>query len=210
MSCTFPRLDHKWQLVGEGEAPYITTRRKIALMCAALGDSNGEAYTLHSPKNLSSASSNQMSFGHRELAIIGHWSSTSRMPERYDRSVCASELLLRNTIIQQIVAGWNMAPSYRLPATATGRLRIGKTEEQCAPDPIASQRTDAEREVSPSTLSATQTSAIAPIDDSGEIGKTETTIVETNEQNPQQNTTQTEPKTDVLALGTQALDNPII
>ena len=39
-----------------------------------------------------------MNFNQKELNIIGHWSSISKMPERYGRAVCATELLLRNTV----------------------------------------------------------------------------------------------------------------
>ena len=48
------------------------------------------------------------------------------MGERYDRSVCANELLLRNTIIQKVVQRWNMVESFRLPETVPGAGRIGK------------------------------------------------------------------------------------
>ena len=97
-----------------------------------------------------------MSFDQRELAVIGHWSSTSRMPERYDRSVCASELLLRTTTIQQIVAGWGMAPAYQLPTTVNGRVRIGKPLEQGATDPPATQAPGNDREGQCANLALTQ------------------------------------------------------
>ena len=126
MCYTSPRIDHTWQLVAQGPDPYSTARRKLALLRTSIGDPGGEAYTLHSPKNLFPNAAKQMSFGQRELAIIGHWSSTSRMPKRYDRSVCAIELLLRNTIIQQIVPGREVAPAYHLPLTVTENVRIGK------------------------------------------------------------------------------------
>ena len=88
MSYTFPRLGRKWLLVAEGPAPYSTTRRKLEILRTGLGGPNGESYTLHPQKNLSPTASNQMSFDQREMALIGHWSSASRMPERYGRSVC--------------------------------------------------------------------------------------------------------------------------
>ena len=84
----------------------------------ALGDPEGEKYTLHSPKNLLPTAANQLKFDQRELNIIGHWSSTSKMPERYDRSACANELLLRNTVIHRVREGWNIAPACHLPETA--------------------------------------------------------------------------------------------
>ena len=79
-----------------------------------------------------------MSIDQRELTIIGHWPSTSRMPERYDRSVCANELLLHNTIVQMMDAGWVLAPAYHLPATRTGHVRIGK-EPETLPPPATDQ-----------------------------------------------------------------------
>ena len=44
-----------------------------------------------------------MNFAPMELNVIGHWSSGPQLDERYDRSVCANELLIRNTIIQKMV-----------------------------------------------------------------------------------------------------------
>ena len=121
-----PRVNHLWDLERAKAAPYSITRRKLALLCTALGGPNGESYTLRPPKNLFPIAANQMNFDQRELNIIGHWSSSSRIPERYDRAVCATELLLRNAIIQKFVSGWDLTPSFHLPETATDHHRIGK------------------------------------------------------------------------------------
>lgn len=82
LAFTFMKTDHNWEVVAAEPAPYSTTRRKLAIVCAALGGKDGEAYPLHSPKNLLPTAANQLSFDQRELNIIGHWSSTSRMPGR--------------------------------------------------------------------------------------------------------------------------------
>ena len=112
---TSPRIDHMWQLESAVGASYAPTRRKLALMCTALGDTSGESHTLHSPKNFLPTAAMQRNFNTRELNIIGHWSSSSKMPERYDRSVCSNELLLRNTIMSKFNEGWTTAPSFHLP-----------------------------------------------------------------------------------------------
>ena len=67
-----------------------------------------------------------MNFNTRELNAIGHWPSPSKIDERYDRSVCANELSLRNAIIRKIIEGRAKGPSFRLPECASGDLRIGK------------------------------------------------------------------------------------
>ena len=74
----------KWRTPPPGPT-YSTTRTKLALLCLGLGDEKGGACTLHSPKNPLQAAANQMRFGQREMAIVGRWPSTSRMPEKYDR-----------------------------------------------------------------------------------------------------------------------------
>ena len=219
MSYTFPRLDRKWLLVAEGPAPYSTTRRKLAILRTGLGDSKGESYTLQSPKNLFPAASNQMSLGRREMTIIGHWPSTSRMPERYDRIVCASELMLRNKIVQRIDAGWGVAPAYRLPATVAGHLRIGKPETPDTPADMATAKqcneqgaecalpTDGELGCNDRPIDK-----VAECSHDGTRGKvegTQSTGSGTLELAPTQTDTQADPKNDVLALGTQALGNPI-
>ena len=127
-SFTFTRLGHSWKLIAAGPSPYVTTRRKLAILRLALGDEEGEKYTPHSPKNLFPTAANQLSFEQRELNIIGHWSSSSKMPERYDRSACANELLLRNTIVQRIKTGREVAPPFHLPHAVAGAQRIGRED----------------------------------------------------------------------------------
>ena len=47
-SYTFMRLDHAWELLAAEPATYVTTRRKLAILCVALGDPEGEKYTMRS------------------------------------------------------------------------------------------------------------------------------------------------------------------
>ena len=141
-SFVFPRLNRKWELERAEGAAYSITRRKLALICSGLEDTDAELYKLHSPKNFLPTAATQMNFAPRELIVIGHWSSGSRMNERYDRSVCANELLLRNTIIQKVISGWTMVDSFCLPETVAGDDRIGKfpvaSTPEVAPTPSGS------------------------------------------------------------------------
>ena len=126
---TSRRANRERELGSADPFHYSETRRKLALLCAALGDPNGESHTLRSPKNLFPTSANQVKFDTPELHIAGHWSSSAKMQERCDRSVRATELLLRNTIIQKVVDGWALAPSFRIPETVPSDSRIGKAAE---------------------------------------------------------------------------------
>ena len=101
-SFVFPRLNRRWELEKAEPAAYASTRRKLALVCAGLNGPEGATYTLHSPMNFLPTAATQMNYETRGLNVIGNWPSNSRMNERYDRSVCANELLLRNAIIQKM------------------------------------------------------------------------------------------------------------
>ena len=70
-------------------------------------------------------------------ASIGHWASKSRMPGRRDRSVCAGELPIRNTIVRKMAAGWGIAGAAHLPTTAAGQVRIGKGAGEIPPPALA-------------------------------------------------------------------------
>ena len=70
-----------------------------------------------------------MSFGQRELPIIGNWPATSRMPERHGRGVRPNELLLRNAIAHKFASGWEHAPAYHIPTTVDGHVLAGKEPE---------------------------------------------------------------------------------
>ena len=85
----------------------------------------GEKYTIRFPKNFPPTAANQLKFDQRELNIIGRWSPASKMPERYDRSACANELLLRNTVIRRAREGWAVPPASHLPLTVVDTTRIG-------------------------------------------------------------------------------------
>ena len=95
-----------------------------------------------------------MNSGTRELNIIGHWGSSSKMPERYGRSVCANELLIRNTIMSKFNEGWTTVPSFHLPLSVDSSQRVGKALETVAP---TEKPVDTQLELTPTeTPSGTQ------------------------------------------------------
>ena len=83
---------------------YSSARRKLLLLCIAAGaaTSDAEQYTLHTPKNFLPSCATELSFSVEDRNRLGHWQTGSAMCERYDRSMCTRELLLRSTILQNI------------------------------------------------------------------------------------------------------------
>ena len=96
-----------------------------------------------------------------------------------------------------------MAPVYHLPETVTGHVRIGidnDTTEKGVPDALKQDDTSVEtRDTQPNESNG----ALKHEPHLTEIDKNHITENQTDDQKP-------EPKTNVLALGTPALGNPII
>ena len=92
------------------------------------------------------------------------------MPERYDRSACANELLLRNTIAQRMRSGWEIAPAFRLPITVTGETRIGREPlDSTADDKCEAKSEHLAQPLAPNDIQATAlppagNTPITPID----------------------------------------------
>ena len=74
-----------------------------------------------------------MNFNQKELNIAGRWHSRSKMPERYGRAVCDTELLLRNKIAKKFVSGCGIAPSFHLPLAFPDGLRGGRNPGETTP-----------------------------------------------------------------------------
>ena len=155
-----PRLNRKWELERDDAAAYSSARRKLVLICAGIDGPDAELYTSHSPKNFLPAAATQLNFATRERNAIGHWPINSRMGERYDRSVCAIELLVRNAIIRKMAAGWNMVDSFHRPESVSGAVRKGK-----GPDNQAATIVEPSRSLVDSNLAPSTQYFPAPVDD---------------------------------------------
>ena len=114
ISRTSMRIGRDWGTISAEPTPYTTTRRTIRMTRVALSDADGESHTLNSPTSIFRTSPNQMSFDQPELNDIGHWSSSSRMSDRYDRSVSPIELSHMDTITRKMKDGWELPPCLSL------------------------------------------------------------------------------------------------
>ena len=120
-SFLIPKLSSGWQIEQDEPISYSSARRKLLLLCAAGGASaaDSEQYTLHTPKNLLPSCATELSFSVEDRNRLGHWQTGSAMCERYDRSTCTQELLLRSTIVKNIIDGWKPVGPFSVPVVPT-------------------------------------------------------------------------------------------
>ena len=51
--------------------------------------------------------------------IVGHWSSNSTMPSRYDSAHCAKELQIKQSILDAYSKGWSKVDAFEIPSVIT-------------------------------------------------------------------------------------------
>ena len=88
LTWAFPIGGRDWELVSTEPNSYSTPRRKLAVVRAVAGHSDGESRTLHSPWNFLPSAVRRVNSGARELIIAGRCPNNAQMPGSYDRSVC--------------------------------------------------------------------------------------------------------------------------
>ena len=71
--------------------------------------------TRHSPRTWFATCARQLLFSKDERNMLGHWAPNSDMPDRYDRAYCATELRLRNSVLQRVADGWCPAHAFEVP-----------------------------------------------------------------------------------------------
>ena len=112
-------------------------------MLASFSIPNPADYALHSPRNFYSTAANQLGWSREQRAVLGRWSEDSRMPNRYDRSTCTTELQIRNDVAARIRGGWAPTGPFEvpsaLPAPATGPTHAldADSQKSAAPRPAA-------------------------------------------------------------------------
>ena len=72
---------------------------------------------VHSFRNWAPTCADQLRFPREERERLGRWAPGSAMPDRYDKAVCATELRLRNEILEKIRPGWRPRNEFELEIT---------------------------------------------------------------------------------------------
>ena len=62
-------------------------------------------FKLHSFLNWAPTCARQLRIRREERELIGNWAPGSKMPDRYDKSVCSTELKIMESILQQVRSG---------------------------------------------------------------------------------------------------------
>ena len=73
--------------------------------------------TLHSPRTWYTTCANQLLLSREHIGKLGHWNPGSKIPDRYNRTVCATESQIRNGIIHRIYEGWRPIAEFEIPGT---------------------------------------------------------------------------------------------
>ena len=90
---------------------------------------------LHSFRSFMPTCAGQLQYDLDKRRKLGRWSATSTMPDRYDRSVCATELATRSGILTEMSQGWRPAREFEIP-DAPG-IKLGSDS-----DSVASETSD--------------------------------------------------------------------
>ena len=95
-----------------------------------------ETLTLRSARTWFSTCDRQLLFRLEDQSALGHWGEGRKMPNLYDRAVCATELNLRNRILQKIHSGRASAHAFEAPEKS---LKKGPQKRPLAESPADSK-----------------------------------------------------------------------
>ena len=73
-------------------------------------------FTLHSWRHLFPTAARQLRLPEHEQVELGHWSTGSGMPRRYDSAACVTELIAKSAVSNALRSGWRIAEAGCVPA----------------------------------------------------------------------------------------------
>ena len=94
---------------------YHTVLKLFRAMCATMGfPDTGRSVRSH--RNWFPSCVGQLGWSEEQRRKLGRWEPGSKMPARYDRAVCSTEILARNSILEMInPQGWAPTPEFEVP-----------------------------------------------------------------------------------------------
>ena len=94
--------------------------------CSPVAASDVRAFTPHSPRFFYDSCGTSFGFSEDERRNFGNWAKGSKMPQRYDASVCGEQLTRRGELLGLLRKGWRPPPAREpgLPRTPSGDVGI--------------------------------------------------------------------------------------
>ena len=109
------------------------------LIISGLSSEEALRFTLHSWRHLFPTAARQLRLPEHEQVEMGHWSTGSSMPRRYDSAACVTELIAKTAVTSAFKSGWQIAEAgcvpceppvmSRCPAVATEKQRKRKIDK---------------------------------------------------------------------------------
>ena len=123
-----PRADGEWNLVTRKVGTHGTAQAALLRLEEVTGFKI--KLRIHSPRTFFATCAGQLRFPREEREKLGRWVAGSVMPERYDRSVCVTELGIRNDIINRInTQGWRPQSAFNVQTNWSGKQGNDGTKE---------------------------------------------------------------------------------
>ena len=109
----FPRVTPEWIIDRKRPGTSGTVQAALTRLEGRLGFP--PLCTLHSPRNWFPTMGDQLLFPGEKRNRLGRWAKGSKMPEKYDRTFCVSELKIRDDILQELNKGWTPEDNFEIP-----------------------------------------------------------------------------------------------
>ena len=109
----FPYFSPAWGIDYNRRGSHGATQAALTRVETRLGFP--KVAKLHIARAWFATCARQLLFGLEDRTTLGHWKEGSRMPNLYDRAVCATELLLRNQILAKLHEWWIPSQAIEVP-----------------------------------------------------------------------------------------------
>ena len=148
----FPHFSPNWDIDYNRKGSHGVIQATLTRLELLLGFP--KLLKLHSARTWFATCARQLMFGLEDRTTLGHWKEGSKMPNLYDRAVCATELNLRNQILQKLHSGWTPTHAFEIPneGTATQETKKVLAESSADTTSVTSTASFAKKEVDISKL----------------------------------------------------------
>ena len=113
---------------------------RALLVFSGMNAEDALQFTLHSWRHLFPTAGRQLSLPEHEQVEMGHWTTGSAMPRRYDSAACVTELIAKSKVSAAFRAGWNVAEAGCVPVPPPPPCTVEKPSETPPAPPLEKKR----------------------------------------------------------------------